>query len=325
MRKLGLRLLMVAGFALTVAAVVLLASFASAALNPPNITTQWTVRQQTTASEVLIQSGVTFVYTNQYANLSFANGLDVLTNATWNRAVGPGWCFDGRCLNVSKTPASYPSAVLSVSTWQPANTQGMLAYFTASVPAQSAVTFTLYGFTASASLVVLTNSAYYTATTTNSQGKGSFTWFSGTQTGSAFEIDIAPSSGGGGGGGIIPVPVILHPRFLWNTQFALFNATADSIVYFTDTTPERLNGTPYARLWKFGDGNTSTDTNPVHQYDFGLSASFNVSLVDCLGSSCNLTTQTITLVRWSTLEVVLPMLGLGLAAVVMVIKYRRQL
>lgn len=58
---------------------------------------------------------------------------------------------------------------------------------------------------------------------------------------------------------------------------------------FTDTTP----GTHKSREWFFGDGDTSTLINPVHQY--AIANNYLVQLVVCDSSCCDTASQTITL------------------------------
>lgn len=298
---------------------MMIGAFANEAMNPPNITTK--LQKQTTGSTVSFQTGVTFVYTNQYSNMTFAHGIVASVNATWNPAVGPGWCIDGICLNLTKTPSSYPSAIVNVSQWTPSVSYGTVLLLALSTPADSTVVFTLKNFAPGNTINVLKDSSYYGQFISPASGNAAFTYFAGAGTGGVLEFDIL-SGGGGGGPGGPPSPIHVRPSFAWRTAFALFNATADQIVYFTDLTPV-VNGSTKAVLWDFGDGVKTVEHDPTHFYNYtGISAAFNVTETVCLGTSCNTTMQVVTLIRWSTLELVLPLVAMGLVGLYIVARIR---
>jgi PKD repeat protein len=81
---------------------------------------------------------------------------------------------------------------------------------------------------------------------------------------------------------------IIKPNYI-NVQTVPFTNFTHSVnglvVTFTNTT---VNGTSY--LWNFGDGNTSTQTNPVHTYTSGGT----YSVVLTATNACGTTTQTKT-------------------------------
>jgi len=85
--------------------------------------------------------------------------------------------------------------------------------------------------------------------------------------------------GGGGGGNVPPVA---------NFTFTTSGLTAN----FTDTSTDS-DGTIASRSWAFGDGGTSTATNPSHTYAAG--GTYNVSLtVTDNGGATNTRTQPVT-------------------------------
>ena len=55
-------------------------------------------------------------------------------------------------------------------------------------------------------------------------------------------------------------------------------------VSFTDTSTD-VNGDIVSRTWDFGDGNTSTDTNPMHSYAAAGTYAVSLTTVDSEGLS----------------------------------------
>ncbi len=71
-------------------------------------------------------------------------------------------------------------------------------------------------------------------------------------------------------------------------SFSVLSGCSNSPVQFTDQSTGAMISSWY---WDFGDGNTSTLQNPVHQYASG--GSYLVSLRTCAGSCCNTLNQII--------------------------------
>jgi len=68
--------------------------------------------------------------------------------------------------------------------------------------------------------------------------------------------------------------------------------------YFENCTPVQFVNTSTganAYLWDFGDGNTSTDQNPIHIYENAGTVPYTVTLTAKLGSLEDMTTQDITI------------------------------
>ena len=85
--------------------------------------------------------------------------------------------------------------------------------------------------------------------------------------------------GGGGGGNVPPVA---------NFTFTTSGLTAN----FTDTSTDS-DGTISSRSWTFGDGGTSTATNPSHTYAAGNTYSVSLTVTDN-GGATNTKTQSVT-------------------------------
>lgn len=81
------------------------------------------------------------------------------------------------------------------------------------------------------------------------------------------------------------VVVRIHPVPTAGFSFTPNNACAGTNVAFTNTSTGTTAGTTY--LWNFGDGFTSTATNPTHAYTAG--GTFNVTLTVTNGPGCTST------------------------------------
>lgn len=295
----------------------LLGGFSLAATNPVHI-------EATPIVTVAPCSGnacVTFALT--FANVSFANGV----SASSQIQVTTAGCvlIDSTGFCASKLPASWPGAIFNISYWNPTLSIGTVAILQASAPASSSVTIKLVGVNAYAQFIVTKNSAYYTTMQANSAGNATFTWFISSQGDPTIQVDVAPGSGGGGGGGT-QTPIRILPLFSMTRFFLLFDASSDEFVQFHDisnisTIPKDTSPT---RLWKFGDGTFSSEKEPLHRYNYSFSASFDVSLSVCVGQTCNITTQSVTMIRWHMLMFAGAILGTTLITLVLVWRYGRK-
>jgi len=87
-----------------------------------------------------------------------------------------------------------------------------------------------------------------------------------------------PADSTGGSGFTEPTAAFTVTQTTWKTPFNMS---------FTD----KSTGTIFMRNWDFGDGNTSTDQNPVHSY--AAAGKYNVTL-QVIGAGSNAITKVIT-------------------------------
>jgi Zn-dependent metalloprotease len=84
----------------------------------------------------------------------------------------------------------------------------------------------------------------------------------------------------------IPVKVDVYPTP--NALFT-FNNTGTEVAFTNGTTG---NATSYE--WNFGDGATSTQSDPVH--DYGTPGNYNVQLIACIGDCCDTVNHTVSMI-----------------------------
>jgi PKD repeat protein len=88
----------------------------------------------------------------------------------------------------------------------------------------------------------------------------------------------------------IPVTVVVPPKPGTAFTSTVPNAATPLIIAFTDQSTE----TPTSWLWDFGDGGTSIEQNPSHQYvDYG---SYPVKLMATNGNGSSTLTKTVTII-----------------------------
>ena len=108
---------------------------------------------------------------------------------------------------------------------------------------------------------------------------------------------------------------------------AAFETIVDgTTVTFIDRSTSTGNLPIVSRFWNFGDGEASTETQPVHTYSVpGFSASYRVALVACdAGQHCGNTTREITLYNTPLLVVAILAGVLPVAAVLILLLRRRR-
>lgn len=269
---------------------VVLGSFAQQVVDPP---------QPLVASPaVTVQPGVIFVLPAAHVNLTFANNLTASSQITLP-GYGKSLVVDSVNVSVYKSPNTYPGITMTVTTWNPTNNVIGTAVLIASVIAPAG-TQTLYlnlsGLAPSVFVFPLVNGAAQGGMVTDTFGSAQFAFWSWNSLSQTIEIDVGNV---GSGPGIVP-GIHIFPSFSVARYFSIFNATAEEWVRFQDTSRFSANATVY-RLWKFGDGTSANATSPWHHYVFGISGSFNATLVVCAGNACNSTTQPVPMIRWSLL------------------------
>lgn len=81
------------------------------------------------------------------------------------------------------------------------------------------------------------------------------------------------------------VVVIITPEVVPYFEFEYDTCVADPVSFFDLTSNPELTISEW--LWDFGDGNTSTEPNPVHQYETAGSRLVTLTLTDSIGCSAS--------------------------------------
>jgi subtilase family serine protease len=129
-------------------------------------------------------------------------------------------------------------------------------------------------------IYALPSSDFHDVTSGNNGGETATAgWDFATGFGSMIISNVASNLGGGSGGGSTPV--------------ANFGDTVSGLtVNFTDSSTD-TGGSISSRAWTFGDGGTSTATNPSHTYTAAGTYSVSLKVTDNLGAT-NTKTQSVT-------------------------------
>lgn len=120
-----------------------------------------------------------------------------------------------------------------------------------------------------------------------------------------------------GAGVVTGIGVVFAFRQLTDTQIA-FTST---ILGFAEG-----RGMNISYLWDFGDGGTSEDKNPVHEYAYdGWNADFNVTLETCNKNACAEVYKNVHIIRWSMVIVTLgAILTASMVSILYLVKWRRK-
>ena len=95
------------------------------------------------------------------------------------------------------------------------------------------------------------------------------------------KVRILPANGCG----VVERSKIIYPRgIMINADFDITMKCDSILVNFHNVSEVQPDPTSLHYTWNFGDGNTSTDVNPVHRYDARLN--YNVTLSVQSGTSC---------------------------------------
>lgn len=288
-----------------------------AAAHPFNVSTL-------AASTVTVQPGVTFVLTGGYSNVTFAANL-VATSSIQLPGYGKAIIVDGVNVSLVKIPASYPTAAVNFTTWNPTQTTIGQPLFIMRVTASlTSFYVNITGITANMFVLNLFDGVTGGGVITDGAGAAKFvfqTWVGSVHT-IEFDAGAIQSSPGSppGGGGIIA-------SFLYGPHLGLLDAFTDNVMYFTDTSLIPQGFAPVVIIWKFGDGTTGNGSVVKHTYNFNFAANFNVTELICsqnIGTGgCSSTTRTVLLLAWHALAIGLFIAGMGVATFWILFRYAR--
>ncbi|GEM_PF-5602879 len=261
-----------------------------------------------TALAPTVDPGVTFQPSGSWANISFASrqtfSNSIVVDAT-------GVTFDGVRYGVEKSPRSLPRVEIVIDIWAPLQqvVNQTSVSFTGDAPTGSTVVFNLTNVLRNREYIFKVDGSERDRATTGSTGHASFQW--STWSLHSFEIVLGRSMGG-------PPPV--------GNVTAAFDYTVNawSVTFFDRSTTEG-NTTITSRVWTFGDGASSTDAQPVHDYPAPwLWSTYHPSLAVCNDAGdCDATSKEITFVNWFVI-LVLAVTGIVLVFLLWLRRRRRK-
>ena len=263
--------------------------------------------------DVIVASGFEFAL-KTFGNMSFSsNQTFTEIEIASTRAV-----FDDVGFGVTKLPAAYPVANVSITTWDPHATEnGSVAIaFTGTANTGSTVYFNLTGLVPLEAYRFTVNGTTQAETVSNASGNVSFSWSSWST--NTFQILLL--GGGGIGGPGTPGITMLLAAF----DYILNGRT----VTFIDKSVSNASGRPpiVSWFWAFGDGDSATVEQPTHTYETqGLWTVYRVKLVSCDAmGNCGAAEELITIYDWPLILMALGLSVTLVAAVAIVVRRRRR-
>ncbi len=258
--------------------------------------------QLVTSPSVTVYPGVTFALPTGHTNVTWASQVSFYQAIQmWdaNSTVS----FDSIQLSAYKVPNTYPGASINISVWNPfASAAGSTVFqATVSSPSGSKLYLNLSGMPTTTPFAFQVDGADQAAALNSYSGSAHILWQSwSTHT---FTILVAGSTSGGGapGGNPIGGAHIIVPKFAWTPIGGFFSSSSEDTFQFTSNSILTNTTPPISYLWSFGDGTNSTQVSPMHQFNYSFSATYNVTLKVCDSSTCNVTTQSLSLYRWHIL------------------------
>ena len=198
---------------------------------------------------------------------------------SWQNGVVPGSTRGVPDIAFDGDPNSGAVIIVNGSTEQVGGTSLSAPIFAGVWARMLAIKGTGLGFAAPL-IYQLPTSAFHDVTSGNNGGENAAPgWDFTTGFGSMIIANVASDLGGGGGGNTPPV--------------ANFTDTVSGLtVNFTDTSTDS-DGSIASRSWNFGDGATSTATNPSHTYAAGGTYNVTLTVTDNDGASSS-KTQAVT-------------------------------
>lgn len=203
------------------------------------------------SAPITIEPGVTFSL-DTWANISFSNTF-VLQDSI--QVTSTELRIDGVGLGISKSPAAYPSASVSVSTWLP--TQSLVDstafVFVVTAPSGSSVWFNFTNVLPYREYLMRVDGFLRDQKFTNSTGAISFQWTAWSTHTFMFVLGQLMGSGG---------LSVQRPRvgFVYIKEGLAFQFYEQVFFKFD------LIDTVVAWHWDFGDGETSNVSDPYHVY-----------------------------------------------------------
>jgi hypothetical protein len=276
------------------------------------------------ASTTTVQPGVTFVLPSGYSNVTFYPSL-VSTSSIQLPGYGKAIIIDGVNISLVKAPASYPTAAINMTTWNPIQTVvGLpLVIFRVTQTGMTSLWVNFTGLPANMFVLSLFDGVTGGGFVTSPQGVVKFvfqTWVGSVHT---IEFDagaIASSPGSPGGGGLIA-------SFNYGPHLTPLDAFSDNIMYFTNNSLIPSGFAPVMVAWIFGDGTYGNGSSVRHIYNFNLAANFNVTMMICSQNAgtggCASVTRTILLFAWHPFAIGVFIAGMGIASFWIIFRYMR--
>jgi hypothetical protein len=276
------------------------------------------------ASTTTVQPGVTFVLPAGYSNVTFYPSL-VSTSSIQLPGYGKALIIDGVNISLVKAPASYPTAAINMTTWNPTQTGIGLPLVIMRVT-QTGMTSLWVNFTGlTANLFVIPLFDGLTGGGLYANGLGAVKFVFQTWVGSVHTLEfdagnIQSSPGSPGGGGIIA-------SFTYGPHLTPIDSFSDNVMYFADNSFLPSGFAPVVIAWNFGDGSYGNGSPVKHVYNFSLAANFNVTMFICSQNAgtggCASVTKSILLLAWHPLAIGIFIAGMGIASSLIIIRYMR--